>query len=60
MTPSFLVKPIVIPLICSLVYFYDKILFNAYFTWAYGEMGMLSFPLDSEISRLIYDLFGKK
>ena len=26
----------------------------------YGEMGMLSFPLDSEISRLIYDLFGKK
>jgi len=26
----------------------------------YGEMGMLSFPLDSEISRLIYEIFGKK
>ena len=25
-----------------------------------GEIGILSFPLDSEISRQIYELFGKK
>ncbi len=57
-TPSFLI-PIFVPLYVAwfivMVRFYlmPRVL-------GYGEIGMLSFPLDSEISRLIYDLFGKK
>ena len=56
-TPSFIIRPIV-PLYVAWFFF----MFRFYLMpilLGYGEMGMLSFPLDSEISRLLYDLFGK-
>ena len=57
-TPSFLITifiPLYVAWFIFMVRFYLMPL-----VLGYGEMGMLSFPLDSEISRLIYDLFGKK
>ena len=58
LTPSFLVRAIV-PI--YLAWFIFMIRFYLMpIMLGYGEMGMLSFPLDSEISRIIYDLFGKK
>ena len=38
-------------------FLYDEILLNA-LVLGYSVMGMLSFPLESEISRQIYQLFG--
>ena len=58
MTPSFLVRAIV-PLYIAWFIFMIRF-YLLPILLGYGEMGMLSFPLDSEISRLIYDLFGKK
>ncbi|MAV61961.1 MAG: hypothetical protein CMI80_00540 [Candidatus Pelagibacter sp.] len=58
LTPSFLVRPIV-PLYIAWFIFMIRFYLMPIML-GYGEMGMLSFPLDSEISRLIYDLFGKK
>ena len=57
-TPSFLVRAI-IPLYIAWFIFMIRF-YLLPILLGYGEMGMLSFPLDSEISRLIYDLFGKK
>ena len=57
-TPSFLI-PIFIPLYVAWFIFMVRF-YLIPLVLGYGEMGMLSFPLDSEISRLIYDLFGKK
>jgi len=57
-TPSFLIRP-VIPLYVAWFIFMIRFYLLPVLL-GYGEMGMLSFPLDSEISRLIYDLFGKK
>ncbi len=57
-TPSFLVRAIV-PLYIAWFIFMIRF-YLLPILLGYGEMGMLSFPLDSEISRLIYDLFGKK
>ena len=57
-TPSLLI-PIFIPLYVAWFIFMVRFYLMP-LVLGYGEMGMLSFPLDSEISRLIYDLFGKK
>ena len=57
-TPSFLIRPI-IPLYIAWFIFMIRFYLLPVLL-GYGEMGMLSFPLDSEISRLIYDIFGKK
>ena len=58
MTPTFLVRAIV-PLYIAWFIFMIRFYLMPVML-GYGEMGMLSFPLDSEISRIIYDLFGKK
>ena len=57
-TPSFLVRAIV-PLYIAWFIFMIRF-YLLPILLGYGEMGMLSFPLDSEISRLIYEIFGKK
>ena len=56
-TPSFIIGPL-IPLYVAW-FFYMIRFYLMPILLGYGEMGMLSFPLDSEISRLLYDLFGK-
>tara|TARA_B110001454_G_scaffold160045_1_gene149448 strand:+ start:593 stop:934 length:342 start_codon:yes stop_codon:yes gene_type:complete len=56
-TPSFLI-PIFIPLYIAWFIFMIRFYLMPLLL-GYGEMGMLSFPLDSEISRLLYNLFGK-
>ena len=58
MTPSFLIRAVVPLYIAWFIFMVRFYLLPVML--GYGEMGMLSFPLDSEISRLIYDLFGKK
>ena len=55
-TPSFIIQPIV-PLYVAWFFFYDKILSDA-LDLGYSVMGMLSFPLESEISRQIYQFFN--
>ena len=57
-TPSFLIRPFV-PLYVAWFIFMIRFYLMPVLL-GLGEMGMLSFPLDSEISRQIYDLFGKK
>ncbi len=57
-TPSFLIRPFV-PLYVAWFIFMIRFYLMPILL-GLGEMGMLSFPLDSEISRQIYDLFGKK
>ena len=57
LTPSFLVRAIV-PLYIAWFIFMIRFYLMPILL-GYGEMGMLSFPLDSEISRLLYNLFGK-
>ena len=56
-TPSFLI-PIFTPLYIAWFIFMIRFYLMPLLL-GYGEMGMLSFPLDSEISRLLYNLFGK-
>ena len=56
-TPSFLI-PIFIPLYIAWFIFMIRFYLMPILL-GYGEMGMLSFPLDSEISGLLYNLFGK-
>ena len=58
LTPSFLVRAIV-PLYIAWFIFMIRFYLMPILL-GYGEMGMLSFPIDSEISRILYDLFGKK
>ena len=57
-TPSFLIRPFV-PLYVAWFIFMIRFYLMPILL-GLGEMGMLSFPLDSEISRQLYDLFGKK
>ena len=57
-TPSFLIRPFV-PLYVAWFIFMIRFYLMPILL-GLGEMGMLSFPLDSEIARQIYDLFGKK
>ena len=56
-TPSFLI-PIFIPLYVAW-FFYLFIFYAMPYLLGYSVMGMLSFPLESEISREIYRIFGK-
>ena len=57
-TPSFIIGPLV-PLYVAW-FFYMIRFYLMPILLGLEEIRVLSFPLDSEISRLIYDLFGKK
>lgn len=54
-TPSFLVKPLV-PLFVAW-FFYMIRFYLMPWLLGYSVMGMLSFPLESEIARALYDIF---
>ena len=56
-TPSFIIKPIV-PLYVSLFFYMFRFYLMPYLL-GYSVMGMLSFPLESEIAIEIYRIFGK-
>ena len=56
-TPSFLI-PIFIPLYVAWFFYLFRFYAMPYLL-GYSVMGMLSFPLESEISREIYSIFGK-
>ena len=55
-TPSFLLDPIV-PLYVAW-FFYIFRFYVMPWLLGYSVMGMLSFPLESDIARILYDLFG--
>ena len=56
-TPSFIVRPIV-PLYVAWFFFMFRFYLFPYLL-GYSVMGMLSFPLESEIAAQIYQIFGK-
>ena len=56
-TPSFIIKPIV-PLYVAWFFYMFRFYLMPYLL-GYSVMGMLSFPLESEIAREIYRIFGK-
>ena len=56
-TPTFIVRPIV-PLYVAWFFFMFRFYLFPYLL-GYSVMGMLSFPLESEIAREIYRIFGK-
>ena len=56
-TPSFIVKPLV-PLYVAWFFFMFRFYLMPYLL-GYSVMGMLSFPLESEIASQIYQIFGK-
>ena len=56
-TPSFIIKPLV-PLYVAWFFFMFRFYLMPYLL-GYSVMGMLSFPLESEIAIQIYQLFGK-
>ena len=56
-TPSFLI-PIFIPIYVAWFFYLFRFYAMPYLL-GYSVMGMLSFPLESEISREIYRIFGK-
>ena len=55
-TPSFIIKPLV-PLYVAWFFYMIRFYFMPW-VLGYSVMGMLSFPLESEISRQIYQLFN--
>ena len=55
-TPEFLARPIV-PLYVAFYFYLIRFYFMPWLL-GYGSMGMLSFPLESEISRELYRLFS--
>ena len=57
-TPSFIIKPLV-PLYVAWFFYMFRFYLMPYLM-GYSVMGMLSFPLESEIASQIYQLFGKK
>ena len=57
-TPSFIIGPIV-PLYVAWFFYMFRFYLMPYLM-GYSVMGMLSFPLESEIASQIYQLFGKK
>ena len=57
-TPSFIIRPIV-PLYVAWFFFMFRFYLFPYLL-GYSVMGMLSFPLESEIASQIYQIFGKK
>ena len=56
LTPSFIVRPL-IPLYVAWFFFMIRFYLMPYLL-GYSVMGMLSFPLESEISRQIYQFFN--
>ncbi len=56
-TPEFIIKPLV-PLYVAWFFFMIRFYLMPYLL-GYSVMGMLSFPLESEISQEIYRIFGK-
>ena len=57
LTPSFIIQPIV-PLYVAWFFYMFRFYLMPYLL-GYSVMGMLSFPLESEIAREIYQIFGK-
>ena len=57
MTPTFLIRGVVPLYIAWFIFMIRFYLLPVLL--GYGEMGMLSFPLESEIAQEIYRLFGK-
>ena len=57
-TPAFIIKPLV-PLYVAWFFYMFRFYLMPYLM-GYSVMGMLSFPLESEIASQIYQLFGKK
>tara|TARA_S200000501_G_scaffold137130_1_gene129617 strand:+ start:683 stop:943 length:261 start_codon:yes stop_codon:yes gene_type:complete len=55
-TPSFIVQPLV-PLFIAWFFYMFRFYFMPY-VLGYSVMGMLSFPLESEIAGMIYQLFN--
>ena len=56
-TPSFIIKPLV-PLYVAWFFYMFRFYLMPYLL-GYSVMGMLSFPLESEIAAEIYRIFGK-
>ena len=56
-TPSFIIGPLV-PLYVAWFFYMFRFYLMPYLL-GYSVMGMLSFPLESEIAREIYQIFGK-
>ena len=56
-TPSFIIKPLV-PLYVAWFFYMFRIYLMPYLL-GYSVMGMLSFPLESDIAIQIYQIFGK-
>ena len=56
-TPSFIIRPF-IPLYVAWFFYMFRFYLMPYLM-GYSVMGMLSFPLESEIAREIYSIFGK-
>ena len=56
-TPSFIIKPIV-PLYVAWFFYMFRFYLMPYLL-GYSVMGMLSFPLESDIAIQIYQIFGK-
>ena len=55
-TPGFLIEPIV-PVFVAWFFFLNRFYFMPWLL-GYSVLGMLSFPLESEIAAIIYDLLG--
>ena len=56
-TPSFIIRPLV-PLYVAWFFYMFRFYLMPYLM-GYSVMGMLSFPLESEIATQIYQIFGK-
>ena len=56
-TPSFIIRPLV-PLYVAWFFYMFRFYLMPYLM-GYSVMGMLSFPLESEIAAEIYKIFGK-
>ena len=56
-TPSFIIRPLV-PLYVAWFFYMFRFYLMPYLM-GYSVMGMLSFPLESEIAAEIYKMFGK-
>ncbi len=56
-TPSFIIRPLV-PLYVAWFFYMFRFYLMPYLL-GYSVMGMLSFPLESEIAIQIYEIFGK-
>jgi hypothetical protein len=56
LTPSFIIQPLV-PLFIAWFFYMFRFYFMPYIL-GYSVMGMLSFPLESEIAGMIYQLFN--